>query len=62
MTKPQWKALYDYCDEFDCTKYELLAELKANGVVDRNAEVEDLGDYAENGTYDAMMEFLIESL
>ena len=62
MTKAQWRAIYDYCDEFDCTKRELLEELKANGAVDRNAEMEDLGDYPTDTSYDAMLQFLGESL
>jgi len=58
MTKAQWAAIYNYCEENGITKYDLLAELKANGTVDRSARLEDLGEYASGNTYDAMMRFL----
>ena len=62
MTKAQWKAVFDYCRENACTKYELLAELKANGTVDRSTSLEDLSDYTDGNTYDAMKKFLEENI
>lgn len=60
MTKEQWCAIYDYCAENGCTRRELLADLKADGTVDRNARLEDLGEYASGTSYDAMRKFLEE--
>jgi len=63
MTKAQWKAIYDYCEENGYGKpYELLTELKAINAVDRQASVEDLGDYADGYDYNGMKEFLQEAL
>lgn len=63
MTKAQWKAIYDYCKENGYAKpYELLSELKSVNAVDRQASVEDLGDYADGYNYEGMMDFLKEAL
>ena len=62
MTKAQWKALYDYCDEYGCTRQEVLRELTANGSVERGTRLEDLGEYARDSSYDAMITFLEENL
>ncbi len=58
MTKTQWKAIYDYCED-NCyvNPYELLKELKEVGAVDRQTEVDEIGDYADD-SYDGMIEFL----
>ena len=58
MTKAQWKALYDYCDEYGCTRQELLRELVMNGTVERGTKLEELGEYPNDTTYDAMINFL----
>ena len=62
MTKAQWKALYDYCDENGISKYNLLKDLKEHGSVDRRASLEDLGDYAEGLDYDGMKQWLENEL
>ena len=63
MTKSQWKAIYDYCENnFYVNPYELLKELKEVGAVDRQAEVVDLSDYADGESYDGMIRFLTEAL
>lgn len=62
MTKAQWKAVYDYCRENCISKYELLAELKANGAVDRKTLLEELSDYTDDSTYDAMKRFLEDNI
>ena len=63
MNKSQWKAIYEFCD--DCG-YEspraVLAELKANGTVERNTQLVELGEYANGNTYDDMYKFLEENL
>lgn len=62
MTKAQWAAIYNYCEEYGCTKYDLLNALKANGTVGRSTRLEDLGEYANGNTYDAMAQFLGDNL
>ena len=62
MTKAQWAALYDYADEVGYTLTEILKELKANGTVEENARYYDLGEYTEDGSYDAMRTFLEANL
>ena len=63
MTKAQWKAIYDYCKENGYAKpNELLSELKSVNAVDRQASVEDLGDYADGYEYDGMMDYLNREL
>jgi hypothetical protein len=59
MNKKQWKAIYDYCEEegYD-TPNELLRELKACGVVDSRSNLEDLGEYPQDTSYESMMEWL----
>ena len=32
MTKAQWKAIYDYCEDNDITTKDLLRELRGAGV------------------------------
>lgn len=58
MTKTQWKALYDFCEEFGCTTQELLEELKENGTVPNTARLSELSDYVSGTSYDAMIEYL----
>ena len=62
MKKAQWAALYDFCEELGYTRAEVLAELKANGTVDKNTRLEDLGEYTTDKTYDAMLKFLADNL
>ena len=62
MTKAQWCAIYNYCEEYGYTKYGLLDALKANGTVGRSTRLEDLGDHANGNTYNAMMQFLEDNL
>ena len=62
MTKAQWKAIYDYCDNYGISKAGLLRSLKERGSVDRRATLEDLGDYANGLTYDEMIQWLENEL
>lgn len=62
MTKAQWKAIYDYCDELGYTRAELLQELKANGTVDEDTRLENLGDCVKVKDYDTMLKFLEDNL
>lgn len=62
MTKAQWKAVYDFCRENCISKNELLSALKENGTVDHNALLEDLAGYTEGTSYNAMMQFLENSI
>ena len=62
MNKAEWKAVYDYCEEYNIPKSALLKELKCNGTVDRGDTLEDLGQYVNKHTYDAMITFLEENL
>lgn len=62
MTRAQWSAIDDYCEEFGYKKSEVLKELKANGAVDADATIKDLGDYTRGKTYDDMMNFLMMNL
>ena len=62
MTKAQWKAVYDYCNEFDCTTHELLIELRENGTLGRGESWDDLGDCVEKKDYDTMLKFLEENI
>jgi len=59
MTKAQWKAVYDFCNQYGFeTPHELLKHLKRNGSVDIYDKLENLGEYAIGESYDGMMEFL----
>ena len=62
MSKAQWKAIYDYCEEYGISRYDMLKDLKANGTVSRDTTLEELGDYTDGDTYDAMIRFLEENL
>jgi hypothetical protein len=62
MNKAEWAAVYDYCNEYACTRAELLKELKTNGTIRREDSIEDLGEYVRQHTYDDMIRFLEESL
>lgn len=62
MTKAEWKAVYDYCEEYNIPMSALLKELKGNGTIDRGDTLEDLGMYVRHHTYDDMIKFLEESL
>lgn len=63
MTKAQWKALYDYCEDVGYSgKHEVLIALKQVGAIDMRDTIADLGEYDQSGTYDGMMKFLTESL
>ena len=62
MTKAQWRAVYDFCRE-NCIKVnELLSELRENGTMGQNASLEELSDYTDGSTYNAMKEFLEENV
>ena len=63
MNKAQWSAVYHFCDDcgYDSPR-EVLAELKANGTVERNTQLVELGEYANGNTYDDMYKFLEENL
>lgn len=62
MNKAQWAALHGFCEEFGYTRAEVLAELKANGAVDKNTRIEDLGEYTSEKTYDSMLKWLADNL
>lgn len=63
MTKAQWSAVYHYCAEYGYeTPQELLAELKANGTVERNTKLADLDEYVSGTSYDDMYQFLGDNL
>lgn len=62
MTRAQWKALTDYCTEFGYTRVEVLRELKANGTVDKDTKLDDLGDCVTNKDYDSMLKFLEDNV
>lgn len=62
MTKAQWKAIYDYCEDNDITTKDLLRELRGAGVMDYNTPLSELGDYPEDKSYDGMKEFLLREL
>lgn len=63
MTKAQWSAVYNFCAEYgyDAPK-DILAELKANGTVDRNTRLSELSDYVNGTSYDDMYQFLGDNL
>lgn len=61
MTKNQWKAVYDYCDENGLTCAELLGILRDNGTLGRYDTLEALSDYAGN-SYEKMRLFLEEEI
>lgn len=63
MTKAQWSAIYEFCA--DCgwdSPREVLAELKANGTVDPDTRLSELGDYVSGSSYDEMYQFLGDNL
>ena len=63
MTKAQWSAVYHYCTEYGYdTPKELLAELKANGTVERSTSLSELDEYVGGTTYDDMYRFLGDNL
>ena len=61
MTKAQWAAINNYCEENYCTRQELVEALRNNGTVDRSTKLEELGDYAKGDTYEDMLTFLEEN-
>ena len=63
MTKSQWTAVYHYCTDngYD-TPRDILDELKANGTVDRNTKLADLGEYVEGTSFVEMYKFLGDNL
>lgn len=63
MTKAQWKAIYDYCEDNGYKNpRELLTALKAANSVDKAASVEELDLYVEGTGYDDMQAFLTGEL
>ena len=62
MNKAEWKAVYDYCGEYNIPTSKLLVELKRNGTVPRETTLDDLGEYVSKHTYDGMIAFLEENL
>ena len=58
MTKAQYKAVKDFCEDNGCTVKELLGVLKENGSIDRNTTTKDLGEYAGGSNYESMLKFL----
>ena len=62
MTKGQWKAVYDFCDEYGIPTSALLKTLKENGTVDRGTTLDELGEYVNGHTYNDMINFLEENV
>lgn len=62
MTKSEWKAVYDFCAEYNIPMSMLLRELRANGTVDRRDTLDDLGRYVNKHTYEDMIRFLEENV
>lgn len=62
MTRAQWKAVYAYCKEYDCTAHDLLIELRANGTLGRNEGWDELSNCVDKKDYDSMLKFLEENL
>ena len=62
MTKAEWKAVLDFCEENMMSRYELMKALKGIGAVARDDCIGDLGRYVRNHTYDGMMCFLMENV
>ena len=65
MTKAQWKAIYDYCEEYDILTADLLKELRANGTIskgNRDEMLDELSGCPDKPTYDAMIKFLEDNL
>ena len=62
MNKEQWAAIYNYCEEYGCTRAEILRALITNGTVERGTKLEELGEYPSDYTYNAMINFLEENL
>ena len=63
MNKSQWSAVYHYCTEYGYdTPKDLLADLKANGTVERSTMISDLDEYVSGKTYEDMYCFLEDSL
>ena len=58
MTSAQWKAIYDFCDALGCSRTELLKELRACGIIDPKAPIEELGNCVSRKDYDTMLKFL----
>ena len=62
MTKAEWKAINDYCEENMMSRYEVMKSLKQSGTIARDDCLEDLDRYLRDHTYDAMMSFLLENV
>lgn len=63
MNKAQWKAIYDFCEDNGCyCASDLLKALKSNGTLNFRDTFEDLARLPKNNTYEAMIDFLNESL
>ena len=62
MTRAEWKAINDYCEENMMSRYEVVKTLKRNGTIARDDCLEDIDRYIRDHTYDAMMSFLLENV
>lgn len=63
MNKAQWKAIYDFCEDYGYyNPSEILQSLKSNGVLNFRDTMEDLARLPINSTYEAMIDFLNENL
>ncbi len=63
MNKAQKRAMYDFAQNNGYFGvYDIYMALKELGVIARNERFEDVASYPKNPTYDAMYEFLEESL
>lgn len=58
MNKAQWKAIYDFCEDYGryCAS-DLLKALKSNGTLNFRDTLEDLARLPKNNTYEAMIDF-----
>lgn len=61
MTKEQWRAICNYSKKNIHTPQELLQQLKENGTVSIDANLEELGDYPKGKSYKEMILFLEEN-
>lgn len=63
MNKAQKKAMYDFCRDYGFYGlHDVFMALKEIGAIERNESFSDIARYPKNGTYQAMYDFLADSL
>ena len=63
MSKAQKKAMYDFAHDYGYYGlHDVYLALKEIGAIERNESFNDIARYPKNGTYQAMYDFLAESL